>query len=244
MKIVLRKLAAIAVLFSVAVSSAPVFAAGIPVIDIANLGQAIQQVSAWQQQYAQMQSQISQLQSSYNAMTGDRSMANLLPGNRTYLPADWNSAMTTLNQNNRTSYGTLAQAVQQIKTAQVVLTQQQTSTMTPQMQQYVENARNLSASQQAMGQTAYNNAARRVSLLQTLTNALNGQTDPKAVMDLQARIQSEQAGLANDQVQLQSVAQLTTAQGEAQKNIANELRAQTSGNGNFPQINYRSIGTN
>ena len=46
MKIIPRKLAALAVLVSVAVSSAPVFATGLPVLDIANLGQAMQQVAA------------------------------------------------------------------------------------------------------------------------------------------------------------------------------------------------------
>lgn len=229
MKIIPRKLAALAVFVSVAASSAPVFATGLPVLDIANLGQAMQQVAAWQQQYTQMQSQIS-------SMTGDRGMANLLPGSRTYLPADWSSAMTTLNQGGGTSYGALAQAAQQIKNAQSVLSQQQTSTMTPQMQQYVEKIRNLSASQQAIGQAAYSTAAQRVNTLQTLTNSLNGQTDPKAVMDLQARIQSEQAGLANDQAQLQSVAQLTAAQNQAQMNMANEIRAQASGTGNFPSL--------
>ena len=210
--------------------------AAMAVIDVANLGQAMQQVAAWQQQYAQMQSQISQLQRSFNSMTGDRNMANLLPGNRSYLPADWNSAMTTLNQASGTTYSALANVAQQIKTAQSVLTQQQTATMTPQMQQYVINARNLAASQQAIGQAAYNTAAQRVAILQTLTSSLNGQVDPKAVMDLQARIQSEQAGLANDQAQLQSVAQLAITQNQAQANIANEIRAQTSGAGNFPDL--------
>ena len=229
MKTIPRKLVTLAIFISVAASFNPVFATGLPVLDVANLGQAMQQVAAWQQQYSQMQNQIS-------SMTGDRGMANLLPGNRTYLPSDWNSAMNTLNQGGGTSYRALAQAAQQIKNAQSVLSQQQTSTMTPQMQQYVEKIRNLSASQQAMGQAAYTTAAQRVNTLQTLTNSLNGQTDPKAVMDLQARIQSEQAGLANDQAQLQSVAQLTTAQGQAQKVMANELRAQTSGSGTFPRI--------
>ena len=236
MKPILSKLVTVAIFASATVSSNLAFAAGIPVIDASNLGQAILQVAAWQQQYAQMQAQISQLLRSHNAMTGDRGMATLLPGNRSYLPANWNSAMTTLNQGGGTSYGALANATQQIKNAQTVLTTQQKTTMSPQMQQYVENARNLSASQQAIGQAAYNTAAQRVNTLQTLTSALNGQTDPKAVMDLQARIQSEQAGLANDQAQLQSVAQLTAAQNQAQITMANEIRAQTSGNGNFPAL--------
>ena len=235
MKVIARSVAPVVLLISAAMGAAPAHAA-MAVIDTANLAQAIQQVSAWQQQYAQMQNQILQMQRSFSAMTGDRGMANLMPGSRSYLPADWNSAMTTLNQAGGTTYGALASVAQQIKNAQSVLTQQQTATMTPQMQQYVINARNLSASQQAMGQAAYNTAAQRVSILQTLTNSLNGLVDPKAVMDLQARIQSEQTGLANDQAQLQSVAQLTVAQSQAQKTMANELRAQTSGDDNFPRF--------
>lgn len=210
-----------------------------PVIDAAVLTQAIQQVQAWAQQYQQMSAQISQLRQTQASMTGDRGMAGLLGNqNRTYLPSNWNAAMTTLNSAG-TSYGQLASAAQQIKQAQSVLSQQETSRLSPQMQQYLEQTRNLAASQQAIGQSAYNTAAQRVNTLQALTNALNGQTDPKAVMDLQARIASEQAALANDQAQLQSVAQLTTAQAAAQQSMANELRAQTSGSGNFPRLDTR-----
>jgi len=233
----MKKLAAAVALCLVA--HAPAKAGILPVIDLAVLTQSIQQVAAWAQQYQQMQSQISQLRQAHASMTGDRGMSGLLSGqNRNYLPADWNAAMTTLNTPG-TTYGALASAAQQIKQAQSVLSQQETSRLSPQMQQYLEQTRNLAASQQAMGQSAYNTAAQRVNTLQTLTNALTGQSDPKAVMDLQARIASEQAALANDQSQLQAVAQLTTAQTAAQQAMANELRAQTSGSGNFPQLDTR-----
>jgi len=195
-------------------------------------------MQAWGQQYQQMQAQISQLRQAQASMTGDRGMSGLLAGNRTYLPANWNAAMTTLNQAG-TSYSQLAAVAQQLKQAQSVLSAQETGRLTPQMQAYLEQTRNLAASQQAIGQSAYNTAAQRVNTLQALTNALNGQTDPKAVMDLQARIASEQAALANDQAQLQSVAQLTAAQTAAQQSMTNELRAQTSGSGNFPRLDTR-----
>lgn len=209
------------------------------VIDAAVLTQAIQQVQAWAQQYQQMQAQISQLRQTQASMTGDRGMAGLLGNqNRSYLPSNWNAAMTTLNQGG-TSYGQLAAAAQQIKQAQSVLSQQETSRMTPQMQQYLDQTRNLAASQQAIGQSAYNTAAQRVNTLQALTNALNGATDPKAVLDLQARIASEQAALQNDGIQLQAVAQLTAAQGAAQQSMANEMRSQLSGSGNFPALDTR-----
>ena len=228
------KLAAVVTLCSAA--HAPALAIT-TVIDPAVLTQAVQQVAAWSQQYQQMQSQIAQLRQAQASMTGDRGMGGLLGNqNRTYLPENWNSAMNSLNAGGGTSYSQLASVARQIKQAQSVLSQQETGRMSPQMQQYVEQARNLSASQQAIGQSAYDTAARRVTTLQGLTNAIHGQTDPKAIMDLQARIASEQAALQNDQAQLQSVVALQASQATAQQGIANELRAQTAGSGNFPRV--------
>lgn len=235
----MKKIAKMAAAVTLALAAHAPALAITTVIDPAVLGQAIQQVAAWGQQYQQMQAQISQLQQARAAMSGDRGMAGLL-GNqsRGYLPPNWNEAMNVLNQGG-TTYGQVAGIARQLKEAQSVLSEQETGRLTPQMRQYLEQTRNLAASQQAMGQAAYNTAAQRVQTLQALTNALNNQVDPKAVMDLQARIASEQAALANDQAQLQAVAQLTAAQSVAQQGIANEIRAQTAGSGNFPRVQPR-----
>lgn len=235
----MKKLAKIAAAVTICFAAHSPAHAITAVIDAAVLGQAIQQVQAWGQQYAQMQAQIQQLRQTQASMTGDRGMSGLLGNqNRSYLPPNWNAAMTALNTPG-TSYGQLAAAAQQIKQAQSVLSAQETSRLSPQMQAYLEQTRNLAASQQAMGQAAYNTSAQRVNTLQALTNALSGQTDPKAVMDLQARIASEQAALQNDGIQLQAVAQLTAAQSVAQQSMVNEMRAQTSGSGNFPRLDTR-----
>ncbi|AOD16768.1 type IV secretion system protein [Xanthomonas fragariae] len=227
---------AVAIFLSVAVTPLPSFATGMPVVDIAAIEKAIQQVSYLQQQLKQMNDQL-------DAMSGDRGMAGLLSGqNRNYLPADWNSAMNVLNSGDG-SFGSLASAAHQIKQMQSVLSSSDLSRLSPQMQQYLDKVRNVSASQQALGQQAYATASQRVNLLQTLTNHISSATDPKAVWDLQARIQSEQSQLQNDQSRLQSVAQLTQAQSVATKQMANELRAQTSGTGNFPSLDT-SVGTN
>jgi len=187
-------------------------------------------VAAWKQQYQQMDQQISQ-------MSGNRGMGGLLSNeNRSYLPPDWNSAMSALNNGGGGSYGQLASNAQQILKSQSVLQGSDISNLSPDMQQYLSTVRNMSASQQALGQAAYQNAAQRVSLLQTLTNQINSSTDPKAIMDLHARIASEQNTLSNDQAQLQSVAQLTAAQQQANAQMQNEMRAQTSGTGNFPNL--------
>ena len=61
--------------------------AGIPVIDVANLFQSVQQVLAWVQQYQQMvdsiqeaRNQVAQLQTTYNSMTGNRGLGTVLNG--------------------------------------------------------------------------------------------------------------------------------------------------------------------
>ena len=94
MKLIQRAVAAAAL--TAAVGSAN---AGIPVIDVANLAQAVQQVIAWGQQYTQMaqqittmQDQYTQLTNTYNSMTGNRGLGTLLNGAvdqaaRRYLPA-------------------------------------------------------------------------------------------------------------------------------------------------------------
>ncbi|MDG5826896.1 type IV secretion system protein (plasmid) [Xylella fastidiosa subsp. pauca] len=237
MKNAKRTAIAAAIFLSVAVTPLPSFASGIPVVDVGAIAQAIQQVKYLQQQLTQMKNQL-------DSMNGDRGMAGLLSGqNRNYLPTDWNSAMNMLNSGGGGSFGSLASAAQQIKQAQSVLSSSDLSRLSPQMQQYLDQVRNVSASQQALGQQAYATASQRVNLLQTLTNQISSAIDPKAVWDLQARIQSEQLQLQNDQSRLQSVTQLTQAQSVATKQMANELRSQTSGTGNFPSLDT-SVGSN
>ena len=146
--------------------------------------------------------------------------------------------MNLLNTNSGTSYGTLAQKAQQIQQANAILSTSEINNLSPDLQQYINNARNASASQQALGQAAYENSGQRVGLLQTLTSQINTSTDPKAIMDLQARIQSEQASLANDQAQLQALTQLANVsqQANVQKQTEMIIQSGGSGKGNFPSL--------
>src|SRR5271168_1594963 len=66
--------------------------AGMPVIDAANLTQAIQEVLSWGQQLQGMVRQYDQLVSTYDSLTGPRGMQSLLPispAQRNYLPANY-----------------------------------------------------------------------------------------------------------------------------------------------------------
>lgn len=83
------------------------------------------------------------------------------------------------------------------------------------------------AMEQAVAAVAYDSAANRVQRLQSLMGAIPSATDVKAIGDLQARIQVEQAVLQNEMVRMQAFASLTNTQRaiEAQQVRESLLRA-------------------
>lgn len=213
---------------SLAATSLHVQATGAPVFDVSNFGQALKQVQAWTQQYNQMRVQIENMNNQLKAMTGDRGMATLLPALSPAMPADWAQSMTNLSA-----------LAQQIRSSQAVLTPQQASYMSQQLQQFLSQAQNLSAANQAMAQTAFNDAAMRHSRLQTLTATLATTKDPKAAYDLANRIAIEHAALLKDQNQLQAAASGAAAQDHAQRLMIKQMRAASAGT-EIPNFNMSS----
>jgi len=188
------------------------------VIDAANLGQATQQVKAWAEQYKQMRAQIDSMDAQYKSMTGNRGMATLLPGVVPALPPDWAESMNQLSS--------LAQLIRE---SQAILTSRQAAHLSGQLKQFLSQAQNVSAANQAMAQAAFNDAAARQSRLQTLTAALAATEDPKAAYDLANRIAIEHAALLNDQNQLEAAASAATAQDRAQRLMISQMRAAAAG---------------
>lgn len=188
------------------------------VIDAANLGQATQQVKAWAEQYRQMRAQIDSMDAQHRSMTGNRGMATLLPGIAPALPSDWAQSMTQLSS-----------LAQQIRQSQAILTPRQAVHMSGQLQQFLSQAQDVSAANQAMAQVAFNDAAARQSRLQTLTAALAATEDPKDAYDLANRIAIEHAALLKDQNQLEAVVGAATAQDRAQRLMISQMRAASAG---------------
>jgi type IV secretion system protein VirB5 len=187
--------------------------AGIPVIDVANLAQAIQQVLAWAQQYQQMVQQLQQMQQQYAAITGGRGMEALLPmtnAARNYLPPDYAQLMQAVNGASAT-YAGLSGQVQSIAAANAVLTNAQLGTMTPQMRQAVEQGRKSAAMLSAMTQTSQQNSSQRFAALQQLIAQIGAAGDDKAIQDLQGRIGAEQAMLTNEANKMQALYQMAQA---------------------------------
>lgn len=188
------------------------------VTDPLAIAEAVKQVSAWEQQYAQMRTQI-------DAMTGNRGMATLLPAANRVMPADWTQSMTQLSA-----------LAQQIRSTQAILTPAQAASLSPTLQSFLSQSQNISAANQAMAQAAYNDAAVREQRLRMLTGALATTNDPKAAYDLSNAIAIEHAALVKDQNQLAAAGNGASAQVEAQRLMVNQMRAASSGQGNFPTI--------
>lgn len=206
----LRVLTSAAVL---ACASAQTYAQ-LTVIDPAVLGQAVKQVKAWTDQYKQMAIQIDGINYQIKSMTGDRGMWRLLPASTPALPTDWARSMSDLS--------TLAQ---QIRQAQAVLRPDQAARLAPELQRYLAQAQDISAANQAMAQTAFNDATTRQARLQILIDTLARTEDPKAAYDLANRIAIEHAELVKDQNQLEAAANGAAAQERAQRLMISQMRA-------------------
>ncbi|WP_393923105.1 type IV secretion system protein [Pseudomonas fluorescens] len=236
MKMTIKRLT-IAIGLATAIASGAAMADVVPVIDALAIEKAIANGVIMSNQLTQIENNLNVARNQYSSLTGSRGLGTLLSDSpRNGLPDNWAEGMALLNSNSGPTYGDLANSATQIRESQAVLSSSEAASLSPQMQSYLSQMRNMSANQQALGQAAYTNSATRIATLQRLTNSINAQTDPKAIMDLQAVAQSEQAKLANDQAQLQSVQQLTQANDQAARQMQNELRMQVSGSADFPAI--------
>jgi type IV secretion system protein VirB5 len=222
--------------------------AGIPVIDVTAIANLIQQVMYWQQQISAMQKHYDQLKASkdqltqtYSAMTGTRGMEQLLQTSdlaRNYLPPSYGELLNTLNGSSA-SYAGLASQVQSIMKANSILSGTQMDALSPELRQIVEQGRQSAAVLNATTQSAYQNTSQRFSALQQLINRIATAQDPKAIQDLQARIQTEQNMLTNEQSKLQSLYQVAQSEALIRKQRVREQSASDIGSAkSLPTVDY------
>lgn len=199
-----------AALSAAAMTVAPV-RAQIPVTDVAAIIQLVLQLEKMVEEIEVMNAQLRQAQAIYNSMTGGRGMDLLLSGViRNYLPEDWAALQAAVNQIG-TANSTLSAAIQTLITANAVLSDAQLAVLSPAARQQLIAGRKSAATLQAITQVALDTTSKRFSALQSLTYAIPTAKDSKAVLDLQARIQVEQAMLENEQTKLQILYQTQQA---------------------------------
>jgi type IV secretion system protein VirB5 len=192
------------------------------VIDVASLGQLIQQYETLQQELSTARSQLSQAQSEYAAITGSRGMQNLLSGTvRNYLPGSWAQLSAVLSGSSG-SFPALAGVVTALVSANAVLTPAQVAALSATEQADLTAARQSAALLAAISRAALANSSDRFTSLQQLIGAIGGASDQKAALDLTARIAAEQGMLQNESTKLQVLSQVAQSQEWARVQRARE----------------------
>ena len=185
------------------------------VIDVAQIQQMVQQILLMRQQIDTARNQLRQAEDQYRSMTGGRGMERLLAGEvRNYLPPDWR-AMADVLDGRSASYGALATDLQVLMRDAAVLGPGELARLPVSLQTRVEAARRSAGLDRLLARQALDATSRRFARLDGLIAAIGTASDPKAVMDLQARIQAEQAMLANEQTKLAVLFQAAAAERQA-----------------------------
>ena len=169
-------------------------AQGMVVFDPKAYAQALQQVTAWKQQYQQMTQQVATAKQTVGAMTGSRNLGQILdnPEIHKVVPSDVAGLYKAVST---TGYGGLS------ATAKVLRDQEKIYNCEDQLgdqKSACEAALNLNAESEANQQNALTRLDQRAAQITALQGQINLTQDPKAIAELQARIAIEQANVQND----------------------------------------------
>jgi P-type DNA transfer protein virB5 len=206
------KMKAGVLLTAAAIALSPVVnAGGIPVFDGASVAQAIKQVENSVQQINQLKSQLQQMKAQYKAITGSRGLGEILTntGLKSALPQDWQKVYDSIKNG---GYKGLDGAARAIADAAKLTEKCKAYQDGSARQKSCQTAAVQSAQTQSNIEKALENATARLENLNQLTRKINAATDPKAIADLTARINIEQAAIQNEQTRLQLFAKLSDIQ--------------------------------
>ncbi len=223
--------------------SAPAHA-GIPVLDAANLAEAIMEVLAWVEQYGQMVEQIDQMTQQYNQMvqqydslTGSRGLGDILNNQALQGVVPTNLA-STYNSINSGGYSGLSSAAKSLRdTTKIYNCEDRTGDA----QVACQATLNQNSQTQANLQNALDLVQQRTSQIQSLQSQINSTSDPKAIAELQARIQSENTQISNDANRIALMKATADAQQQAadQANRERSIKSLTSGTRTFSNYAFQ-----
>ena len=176
--------------------------AGVPVIDGVSNGMRIaefaQTVAQWAKEIAEMKAQYDQLvtqtqqmEQTYNSMNGGRSWGSANRNDYGYINGDWADVL------NNTDYSAVLDATRVVGADEMPFASESEAA------QAIMNSQNQVAFNRTINEQSFNKINQRLNSLENLMNQVNSATDAKDIEDLQARIQSEQILLQNEQNRMQ-----------------------------------------
>jgi len=187
-------------------------AQGIPVIDVANLIQAVMQVLNDVTKIANQVEQIEALQHQLASINGVRNLGNVNDSAalKNYVPAN---AFNLVNAVDTSGYGGLTATSKALRDAQMLYNcLDRSGTARTDCQARLAQP----YQQKGLLQDAMTTASGRLSQIKSLMTQIDGTSDQKAVLEIQARIGAENAMLAHEMSQVQ----MLTGMGDSEERIA------------------------
>lgn len=216
-----------AVIMGLSLHSGMANAAGIPVIDAANLANTAQNLVQWSKQLVEMKNHLDQLKATYDSLNGLRGVGGLLNNELLvqYLPKDYQSSLDALLDGTGGDFAGISGTLNNIVTANQKYTCAALND-TPTLISQCEAQWTKLALDKNIGEMGYKQAAKNIENLQVFINGITTSTDPKSIQDLQARIAVEQVRMQNEQVKLETIKMMAEASRklESQK-ISDSLKA-------------------
>lgn len=197
--------------------------ASLPVIDIANLAQALLQMDAWKQQYEQMDDQHSELRRQVDAITGSRHLGGIAsnPALKDVVPADVAGIYSAIQAQGAPALTPAAQALRE-RTRVYDCENRRDDDFTS-----CQALLNTNVQQQALGQSALSRLNQRSGQIESLQNQISATTDAKAIGELQARLQVESTQVGNDANRLMVMKMLGDAADRAAQQAIKERELKT-----------------
>jgi type IV secretion system protein VirB5 len=200
-------------------------AQGIPVIDVANLIQTIQQVTNDITKIENQVQLITQLQNQLTSITGVRNLGNVFnnPALQNYVPAQ---AYTFVNAVDSSGYAGLGPTGKNLRDSTMVYNcldltgAAQTSCQARLAQPYQDKG---------LLQDAMKAASGRLNQISALMDQINATTDQKGVLEIHARIGAENAMLTHEMSQIQMLQGMADSEERIQRSQDRERQYQMLG---------------
>jgi len=209
----------------------PTAFAQLAVVDAASVSQLVTQARMLQDQLSTARDHLARAEEQLRSMQGTRGMEQLLAGTvRNYLPSDWSQVQDLLPAG-APAYAALSLNLRRTLDVNALLPETRLADFPRNAREHIEAVRWSAAVLQVLTHEALATISGRFASIQRLIDAIPGAADPKAILDLQARIGAEQGMLQNEQNKLQALYQAAHAQ--AQANRQRQRENVIAGHGRF-----------
>jgi type IV secretion system protein VirB5 len=177
-------------------------AQGIPVMDASNIQQAIYQLIEMKKQLDELQKQYAMLENTYTSITGNRKLGDIFnnESNKNYLPKNYQTQFDRIREG---GYSGLTGKATEILNKNRAANHQICATLDEEQRLPCERQIALAAQDRAFSGEAYDKAVERIQQIEDIRKKINETNDQKAILELNARLQAEQAMLQNEAIKLQ-----------------------------------------